>query len=103
MYVPAAASSTPNSAPQQARVTPSVSIWRIRRVRAAPKAVRMAISFCRAAVRASSRFERFVHTISMTTPTAHASTSNAGRMRPLTCSGSGTAGLRNRCAPDARA
>ena len=41
----------------------------------------MAISFWRAAVRASSRFERLAQTISITTPTAHASTTNAGRKR----------------------
>ena len=34
----------------------SVSIWRSRRPRPAPKAVRMANFFCRAAVRASSRW-----------------------------------------------
>ena len=49
--------------------------------RPAPSAARIAISFCRAAVRASSRFERFAHTISITTPTAQASTKRAGRRR----------------------
>ena len=67
--------SPPASAPQQDSATPSVSIWRISRRRPAPSAVRMAISFCRVAVRASSRLERFAQTISITTPTAHASTS----------------------------
>jgi len=34
-------------------------------------------------MRANCRFERFAQTINITTPTAHASTSNAGRTRPL--------------------
>ena len=51
--------------------------------------MRIAISFCRDAVRASSRFERFAQTISMTMPTAPASTQSASRMRPLTWSASG--------------
>ena len=46
--------------------------------------VRIAISFCRAAVRASSRFDRLAQTISITTPTAPASTQTASRIRPLT-------------------
>jgi hypothetical protein len=33
--------------------------------------------------RANCRFERFAHTINITTPTAQASTSKAGRTRPL--------------------
>ena len=69
--------------------TPSVSIWPSRRPRPAPSAVRIAISFCRAAVRASSRFERLAQTISITTPTAPASTRSASRSVPLTCSASG--------------
>ena len=56
---------------------PSVSIWAISRRRPAPSAVRIAISFCRAAVRASSRFDRLAQTISMTTATAPASTQSA--------------------------
>ena len=39
--------------------------------------MRIAISFCRAAVRASSRFDRLAQTISMTIPTAPASTKTA--------------------------
>ena len=101
-WVPPAASITPSTAPQQDSVTPSVSIWRISRRRPAPSAVRMAISFCRVAVRASSRLERLAQTISITTPTAHASTSRAGRIRPLTCSASGlirpSKSLRSGCA-----
>ena len=49
----------------------------------------MATSFCRAAVRASSRFDRLAQTISMTMPTAPASTHAARRTLPLTCSDSG--------------
>ena len=68
---------------------PSVSICATSRRRPAPSAVRIAISFCRAAVRASSRFDRLAQTISMTTPTAPASTQSARRIRPLTWSASG--------------
>ena len=45
---------------------PSVSICASSRPRPAPSAVRIAISFCRDAVRASSRLERFAQTISIT-------------------------------------
>ena len=45
---------------------PSVSICASSRRRPAPSAVRIAISFCRDAVRASSRFERLAQTISIT-------------------------------------
>jgi hypothetical protein len=41
---------------------------------------------CRVAARASSKFERFAHTVSITTPTAHARTKRARRRRPVTCS-----------------
>ena len=68
--VPAIASNTPSRPPVPASTSPSVSICATSRRRPAPSAVRMAISFCRAAVRASSRFERFAHTISITMPTA---------------------------------
>ena len=68
----------------------SVTIWRINRLRPAPSAARMAISFWRVTVRASRRFERLAQTISITTPTAQASTSSAVRRRPVTCSSRGT-------------
>ena len=100
--VPATASAMPRTPPQHERATLSVSSCCTRRLRPAPSATRIAISFCRAAVRASSRFDRLAHTISMTTATAPARTASAGRTRPLTCSASGIAKpsneLRSGCA-----
>ncbi len=68
---------------------PSVSICASSRRRPAPSAVRIAISFCREAVRASSRLERLAQTMSITIPTAAASTHTAVRMRPPIWSASG--------------
>ena len=82
--VPAMASTNPTIAPLHESTIPSVSICATSRHRPAPSAVRIAISFWRAAVRASSRFDRFAHTISITMPTAPASTQTARRIRPLT-------------------
>ena len=82
--VPAIATARPRTAPLHDSTIPSVSICAMSRPRPAPSAVRMAISFCRALVRASSRFDRFAHTISMTTPTAPARIHRARRIRPLT-------------------
>ena len=87
--VPANARISPSTAPLQDSTMPSVSICASRRRRPAPSAVRMAISFWRAAVRASSRLDRFAQTISITIATAPASTQTASRIRPLTCSASG--------------
>ena len=64
----------------------SVRIWRTSRPLPAPKALRIASSFCRVVLRASNRLDRFAQTISITTPTANASTVSAGRSLPLTCS-----------------
>src|ERR1039458_4445236 len=89
MRVPATARTSPSAAPHIESATLSVSVCRSSLWRPAPNAARTAISLCRAAIRASCRFERFAHTISITTPTAHASTSRAGRTRPLTCSSKG--------------
>src|SRR5579862_8861813 len=48
----------------------SVSSCRTIRLRGAPRALRIANSLLRAAERASSRFDRFTHTISRISPTA---------------------------------
>ena len=87
--VPAIATASPSSAPLHDNTIPSVSICATSRPRPAPSAVRIAISFCRAALRARSRFERFAHTISITTATAPARTQTAARIFPLTWSESG--------------
>jgi len=79
-WVAAQANRKPSSAPQLVRIRLSVSSWRISLFRAAPSAARIAISFCLAAVRASIRLERFAHTISITTPTAQAMITSAGRI-----------------------
>ena len=76
--VPATARTSPNTAPQQESATLSVSICRSSRERPAPNAARIAISFCRVPNLANCRFERFAHTINITTPTAQASTNRAG-------------------------
>ena len=80
----------PEHGPQQESAMLSVNICRSRRRRPAPSAARMASSLCRAPRRANCRFERFAQTTNITTPTAHASTSNAGRTGPLTYCSSGT-------------
>jgi hypothetical protein len=60
----------------------SVRSWRTSRSREAPSALRMAISFPRAAARDSSRLATLAQAISRTKPTAPSSTSRAGRMLP---------------------
>jgi len=87
--VPPIARTNPSIAPLDESTMPSVSSCATSLPRPAPSAVRIAISFCRVAVRASSRFDRFAHTMSMTIATAPASTQTARRMRPPTCSASG--------------
>ena len=87
--VPPRAMIRPSTAPLHDSTSPSVSSCASSRRRPAPSAMRMATSFCRAAVRASSRFDRLAQTISMTMPTAPASTHAASRTLPLTCSDSG--------------
>ena len=82
--VPPIASTTPSTAPLNESTIPSVSICAMQPPRPAPSAVRIAISFCRDAVRASSRLERLAQTMSMTMATAPARTQSARRMRPLT-------------------
>ena len=68
----------PSTAPKQDSAMLSVSICRSNRRRSAPNAARIAISFCRIPNRASCRFERFAHTMNITTATAQASTIRAG-------------------------
>ena len=69
-----------------ARTRLSVSIWRTRRPRSAPSAIRMAISRVRPAARTSSRLPTFAHAISNTQPTADRSSSSAGRAEATTVS-----------------
>ena len=90
------------AAPLHDSTRPSVSICAISRPRPAPSAVRIAISFCRAAVRASSRFERFAHTISITI--ADRAGEHPARRRRTAADVLGQRlheSLRSRCAPDA--
>ena len=68
---------TPIAPPTIDSIRLSASSWRSSRLRLAPIAVRMAISFCRAAARASSRLAMLAHAISSTKPTAPSSTSSA--------------------------
>jgi hypothetical protein len=87
--VPPSASTTPSTAPVHDNTRPSVISCAHKRPRPAPSAMRIATSFCRAAARASSRFDRLAQTISITMATAPASTHAASRMLPLTCSDNG--------------
>ncbi len=100
--MPPGSSATSASTPQIARRSPkapphapsstlSVRSCRTRRQRAAPSALRTAISVSRADARASSRFATLVHAISNTNPTAPSSSSTASRMLPTVASWSGTA------------
>ena len=82
--VPTYARASPSAAPVPERTMPSVNICASSRFLPAPSAVRIAISFCRDAVRASSRFDRLAQTMSITIATAPASTHTAVRMRPPT-------------------
>ena len=65
--------------PVSASIKLSVRNWRTTRIRPAPSAVRIEISFCRAAPRAAE-FATFVQAISKTNPTGRSSTSSAGRV-----------------------
>ena len=66
--------------------TLSVSNWRIRSPRLAPRAVRMAISRWRPAARASSRLATLAQAIRRTKPTAPTRISRAGRTSPTSAS-----------------
>ena len=66
----AQASRTPATPPSRDNRTLSVSSWRMRRARLAPRASRTAISRRRAAALDSSRFAIFAQAISSTAPTA---------------------------------
>ena len=73
----------------------SVSSCLSRRSRVAPRAVRTAISFERAAARASSRLATLAQAMRSTNPTAPRSTSSAGRTSPV----AGDAEARHQQAP----
>ncbi len=62
----------PSTAPRPARITLSVSIWRIRRIRVAPSDDRTASSRARSVARANCMFITFTHAMS-STPTQNAS------------------------------
>jgi hypothetical protein len=69
--VPAIASTNPNAPPATQMISVSDICSRIRAARPAPNAPRIAVSFCRAAARATSKFETFRHPISSMHTTAH--------------------------------
>ena len=71
------ANSAPNAAPANERRRLSVRNWRIKRARSAPRAMRIAISRCRDAARARSRFATLAQAIKSTNPTTPISTSSA--------------------------
>ena len=77
------ASASPAAPPPAARRRLSIINWRTIRPRLAPSAARNATSRARSAPRASSRFARFTHAMSSTSPTPPISTS-----RPVRTSGS---------------
>ena len=60
----------------------SERICRTTRTELAPRAVRIAISFCRARVLTKTRLATLAHAISSTNPTAPSKTSKAGRTSP---------------------
>jgi hypothetical protein len=67
---PHIAKNNPIAPPASASIVLSVRSCRITRHREAPSAARMAISFCREAAFASSKFATFAHAISNTKLTA---------------------------------
>ena len=69
MRLPQTANSRPATAPKTASSRLSDTICRITRRRAAPMAMRMEISRCRTAARASSRFAMLAQAINSTSPT----------------------------------
>ena len=77
---------SPIAAPADDSSMLSTSTWRMMSPRPAPMAARIAISFCRAADRASRRFATFAQAISRTSATAPSSTSSAGRASRTRCS-----------------
>ena len=77
---PAAARKRPSVPPRSERTVLSVRSCPSRRERFAPSAIRRAISFCRAALRASSKFTMLAQATSSTKPTAPKSTNNATRI-----------------------
>ena len=81
--------STPAAPPATAMTRLSVSICWTRRPLAAPTAVRIETSFCRAAARASSSVATFAQAISSTNATAPSITSSMVRTSPTSASRSG--------------
>ena len=84
--MPQPANSTPSPPPMRERTRLSVSSCRTSRQRLAPSAVRMAISFWRAAARASSRLATLAQVMIRTKPTAPSSTSSGNRTLPTIAS-----------------
>ena len=78
--VPHFASNNPTAPPARDNSMLSVSSWRMMRQRPAPSAVRVAISLCLPAARASNRFATLAQAINRTKATATRRTSKAGLM-----------------------
>ena len=79
----------PRAPPETASSRLSVSTWRNWRPRLAPRAVRIAASRLRDAIRESRRLARLTQTMSRTAPTAAASIHKPSRARPVTSSCTG--------------
>ena len=88
--IPQVATRTPSAPPAKASARLSVTSWRMRRRRVAPKAERIATSRCREVARASKRFATLAQPISSTKATAPKRTSRAERKLPTTWTCSGT-------------
>ena len=87
--IPQIASNIPPSPPAAAISRLSVSNWRTRRERLAPRAARTANSCSRVVALASIRLARFAQAISRTNPTAPSRISSACLTSPTSCSRTG--------------
>ena len=86
---PSRARATPTIAPTVASKALSVRSWRTRRLRLAPRAVRMPISRSLAVARTIIRLATFEHAINNTRPTAPINNTRAGRTAPTRSSRTG--------------
>src|SRR5258708_4055869 len=87
--VPRAAWMSRKAAPERETISGSARMWRSTMARLAPSDVRMAISFFRARVLASTRLATLAHAMRSTKATAPNKTSSAGRTSPTSCSRKG--------------
>ena len=85
------ASVIPATPPMVARRTLSVSIWRARRARPAPRATRTPISRRRQVARVNSRFATFAQTSNSTAAIAYDMRRSGVRTSPTICSSRGMA------------